>query len=84
MVAAYQGWAAAFAKGGAGAAREYTRRNFLSYQTLQMLGDMRAQFAAMMAEIGFLDAPKGARRSSSASKGSCWVRDAAAPSSAAG
>jgi ATP-dependent RNA helicase DHX29 len=74
MLAAYQGWVAAYKKSGAGAARDFARRNFLSFQTLQMLGDMRGQFAAMMAEIGFLDAPAGAKRSgNNGNKGSCWV-----------
>ena len=77
MVAAYQGWAEAYSNKGASAARDFARRHFLSFQTLQMLGDMRSQFAAMMAEIGFLEAPKGSRRSQ-ASKGTCWADDAAA------
>ena len=78
MVAAFQGWAVAYKNGGASAARDFSRRHFLSFQTLQMLSDMRAQFAVMLAEIGFLDSPRGSRRNAG-SKGTCWADDAAAP-----
>lgn len=51
VLAAYDGWQAAFAAGGARAAREYVQRRALSFMTLQMLKDMRAQFATMLADI---------------------------------
>ena len=36
-------------------AREYSRRHFLSEQTLDMLADMRWQYATMLADIGFVE-----------------------------
>lgn len=72
MVAAYAGWADAFCNKGASSARDFARRHFLSSTTLQMLSDMRAQFAAMMAEIGFLEGSGPSRRKATG-QGSCWV-----------
>ena len=51
LLAAYSGWARAFEAGGARAAREFAKKHALSYMTLQMLRDMRGQFAAMLADI---------------------------------
>ncbi|KAI3433652.1 hypothetical protein D9Q98_003461 [Chlorella vulgaris] len=61
MVAAVDGWLAARSKGGHQAAREYSRRHFLSQQALEMLADMRWQYASMLADIGFVAAPGGGR-----------------------
>ena len=49
----------------------------LSTQTLEMLADMRQQFAAMLADIGFVSAPKGALSWGRGSKGggAHWVDD---------
>jgi purine nucleoside permease len=51
MLAAYRGWHQAVVKGGPRLAREYTKRHCLSFSTLQMLRDMRNQFAAMLADV---------------------------------
>ncbi|GAQ84373.1 helicase domain-containing protein [Klebsormidium nitens] len=57
MVAAYEGWRRAVGTGGAPgkrAGREHCRKHFLNQQTLEMLADMRAQFATLLADIGFV------------------------------
>ena len=54
MAAAVDGWRAARRGGGRKAATEFARKFCLSEQTLDMLEDMRGQFAAMLADIGFL------------------------------
>ncbi|GBG62910.1 hypothetical protein CBR_g34282 [Chara braunii] len=59
MVAAYEGWRSSLEKGGSKAAREYCRKTFLSIQTLEMIRDMRRQFATLLADIGFVKLPKG-------------------------
>ena len=51
MLAAYDGWRACFERGGARLARDYAKRHCLSFVALQMLQDMRAQFAAMLGDI---------------------------------
>ena len=51
MLAAYSGWQAALTNGGPRLAREYTKKHCLSFQTLQMLKDMRYQFASMLADV---------------------------------
>ena len=53
MLAAYSGWQAALANGGPRLAREYTKKHCLSFQTLQMLKDMRYQFATMLADVKY-------------------------------
>jgi (p)ppGpp synthase/HD superfamily hydrolase len=53
MLAAYSGWQAALNNGGPRLAREYTKKHCLSFQTLQMLKDMRYQFASMLAEVKY-------------------------------
>ena len=46
----------------------------LSGQTLEMLGDMRGQFASMLADIGFVRAPgRGGPRGAKGS--AAWVDD---------
>ncbi|CAL8464644.1 g4179 [Coccomyxa elongata] len=60
MVAAFDGWQAAKGQGGRQPAVSYARKHMLSMQTLEMLADMRLQFAAMLADIGFVAVPKGA------------------------
>lgn len=50
----------------------------LSGQTLEMLADMRLQFAAMLADIGFISAPRGALnrgKGSNKNGGGHWVDD---------
>ena len=58
MLAAYNGWQAALERGGARAAREYVQRNCLAFNTLQMLRDMRSQFAAMLVDIRCAATPR--------------------------
>lgn len=60
MAAAVDGWLAARASGGHRAARDYARRHFLSEQALDMLADMRWQFATFLADIGFVAGGGGA------------------------
>ena len=57
MLAAYDGWQAALRSGGAKAGRDFVQRFCLSFQSLQTLRDMRAQFAAMLADIRCAAAP---------------------------
>ena len=57
-------------QGGKQAAGAFTRRHMLSGQTLEMLADMRMQFASMLADIGFVRAPQRGARGSAA-----WVED---------
>jgi ATP-dependent RNA helicase DHX29 len=59
MAAAVDGWLLARRKNsGRKAASEFARKYCLSEQTLDMLSDMRGQFASMLAEIGFLSTDK--------------------------
>lgn len=54
----------------------YARKHMLSGQTLEMLADMRLQFAAMLADIGFVAVPKGATGRGQAGKSASarhWV-----------
>ncbi|BDA49474.1 Putative ATP-dependent RNA helicase DHX57 at C-terminar half [Coccomyxa sp. Obi] len=76
MVAAFDGWQAAKGQGGRQPAASYARKHMLSGQTLEMLADMRQQFAAMLADIGFVAAPKSAAGRGQAGKssgGRHWV-----------
>ena len=57
-------------QGGRQAAGAFTRKHMLSGQTLEMLADMRMQFASMLADIGFVRAPQRGARGSAA-----WVDD---------
>eukprot|EP00850_Spirogloea_muscicola_P015823 SM000124S25955 [mRNA] locus=s124:410023:420711:+ [translate_table: standard] len=63
MAACYHHWADLLQKAGPRAAREYCRSSFLSYQTLEMLRDLRRQFANLLADIGFLRVPQASSRS---------------------
>eukprot|EP00887_Chlorella_sp_A99_P005373 scaffold1.g5373.t1 len=74
LAAAVAGWLAARASGGMGAARDYARRHCLSMQALDMLADMRAQFAAMLADIGFVTRGSGA-----GGQRARWADDPSAP-----
>jgi len=58
MAAAMHGWLSAAHQGGFKSAAEFARKHCLSVQTLDMLRDMRAQFANMVEDIGF-SAPGG-------------------------
>jgi len=59
MAAAVDGWLSSRRKNsGRKAASEFARKYCLSEQTLDMLSDMRGQFASMLAEIGFLSTDK--------------------------
>ncbi|PRW58696.1 helicase domain-containing [Chlorella sorokiniana] len=77
MVAAVDGWLAARDKGGHRGAREYSRRHFLSEQTLDMLADMRWQYATMLADIGVVAGP-GRGGGSGGGRGCTWMDDPAA------
>ena len=61
-------------QGGKQTAASFTRKHMLSGQTLEMLGDMRGQFASMLADIGFVRAPgRGGPRGAKGS--AAWVDD---------
>ncbi|DBA76164.1 TPA: hypothetical protein ACH3X1_009895 [Trebouxia sp. C0004] len=69
MAAAYNGWLAAKLKDGRQGGRVFARKHFLSEQTLDMLVDMRWQFACMLADIKLIGGnPRG-------SKGRDWMDD---------
>jgi len=59
LVRAFEGWTRARADGGVRCGWDYARRNFLSGNTLELMSDMRRQFAELLHAIGFL--PDGAR-----------------------
>ena len=59
LVRAFEGWERARRDGGNREGWEYCRRNFLSGNTLELMSDMRRQFADLLHGIGFL--PDGAR-----------------------
>lgn len=61
MAAAVDGWLAALKKDGKKGAGTFARKHFLSEQTLDMLRDMRAQFATMLADIGFARGSRSGR-----------------------
>jgi ATP-dependent RNA helicase DHX29 len=61
-------------QGGRQAAGSFTRKHMLSGQTLEMLADMRMQFASMLADIGFVRPPgRSAQRGVRGS--AAWVDD---------
>ena len=69
-------------QGGRQGGAAFARKHVLSGATLEMLADMRGQFATMLADIGFVKAPpRGARAGARDSKGSqgnrrgAWVDD---------
>ena len=70
MAAAVDGWLEARRKGKARAGADFAHKFCLSEQTLVMLEDMRGQFAAMLADIGFLTSD-GAH-----ARGRSWFDDA--------
>ncbi|KAL3158036.1 hypothetical protein ABBQ32_011644 [Trebouxia sp. C0010 RCD-2024] len=70
MAAAYDAWATAKHKDGKQGARVFARKHFLSEQTLEMLVDMRWQFACMLADTKLIAA------NSRSSKGRDWMDDA--------
>eukprot|EP00850_Spirogloea_muscicola_P015416 SM000117S25536 [mRNA] locus=s117:306081:317487:- [translate_table: standard] len=74
MAACYHHWADLLQKAGPRAAREYCRSSFLSYQTLEMLRDLRRQFANLLADIGFLKVPQQA-----SSRSADWADDLSKP-----
>ena len=59
LVRAFEGWTRARADGGVRCGWDYARRHFLSGNTLELMSDMRRQFAELLHAIGFL--PDGAR-----------------------
>ncbi|GAB4817860.1 hypothetical protein N2152v2_004906 [Parachlorella kessleri] len=90
MVAAFDGWLAARREGGPQGGRQHSRKHFLSEATLDMLADMRQQFASMLVDIGFVDrhgrsgdsqggAADGGRRVSRGSTHKAWFDDQATP-----
>ena len=76
MAAAVAGWEAARAKLGRAGAATYARKNLLAGQTLELLADMRAQFAGMLGDARFVAAPRGGR--GNLRSGAAWVDDPAA------
>ena len=81
--AAYAGWAAARAKGGRAAGAAHARSLCLSIQALEMLRDMRAQFAAMLADSGFVrDAGRRRGGGGGGGGGEAWFDDLAHPANA--
>ncbi len=83
MAAAVDGWLLERRKSRK-AASEFSRKYCLSEQTLDMLSDMRGQFASMLAEIGFLstDKSKSSLRSTPSTPGQMrvpWYDDSTLP-----
>lgn len=66
------------AQGGRAGAAAYAKKHLLAGQTLEMLGDMRSQFASMLADAHFVAPPAGGRGRGSNPKGSSWADDPAA------
>ena len=65
-------------QGGRQGSAAFARKHVLSSATLEMLADMRGQFATMLADIGFVKAPpRGARdrSGSKTNKRGAWVDD---------
>jgi ATP-dependent RNA helicase DHX29 len=78
--AAYAGWAAERARGGRGAGAAYARAQCLSTQALEMLRDMRGQFAAMLADSGFVAKVRGGGGGGGAGAGAAaWYDSPAHP-----
>ncbi|GKA13759.1 DExH-box ATP-dependent RNA helicase DExH1 isoform X1 [Tanacetum coccineum] len=57
LLKAFEGWKDAKRSGNE---RSFCWENFLSGQTLKMIGDMRLQFLDLLSDIGFVDKSKGA------------------------
>lgn len=66
------------AQGGRGGAVAYAKKHLLAGQTLDMLADMRSQFASMLADARFVAPPAGGRGRGPKPKGSSWADDPAA------
>ena len=83
--AAYAGWVAARASGGKAAAATHARSLCLSTQALEMLRDMRGQFATMLADAGLVR-PLGPRaqggRRGGGSDAAAWYDEPAHPANA--
>jgi ATP-dependent RNA helicase DHX29 len=63
-------------QGGRGQAQAYARKQMLSWQTLEMLREMRMQFASMLADINFMTAPSGMSKRGQTAR---WADDPKAP-----
>lgn len=66
------------AQGGRAGAAAYAKKHLLAGQTLDMLADMRSQFAGMLADARFVASPAGGRGRGPHPKGSSWADDPAA------
>ena len=55
IVAAFNGWQAARERGGPGAGRAFCEEHFLSGQTIESIAKLRADFAGILADLGFVD-----------------------------
>lgn len=55
MASAIQGWITARAKGGKSSAIQYAKNNSISIQNVEIIMEMRRQFANMLAEAGLLE-----------------------------
>ena len=65
------------AQGGRAGAAAYAKKHLLAGQTLDMLADMRSQFAGMLADARFVAPPAGGRGRGNP-KGPSWADDPAA------
>jgi len=74
---------ALYGQGGRGGAGAYAKKHVLAGQTLEMLADMRRQFAGMLADARFVaPAPRAGGRSGRRGDpggGAAWADDPAAP-----
>ena len=59
MLAAFNGWRDEQAVSGKRGGKRFSRAHFLSESTLQMISDLRAQLAAMLADVGFIQTRRG-------------------------
>ncbi|EFJ19934.1 hypothetical protein SELMODRAFT_177444 [Selaginella moellendorffii] len=66
IVAAYENWRRLVTQGGARAARQFCDASFLSMPVLNMLREMRLQFAKLLKDIGFIS--KGDNRAADIDK----------------
>ena len=60
LLKAYQGWEQSRSAGGKAAERRYLSDNFLSGNTLRMIGQMKSQFQQQLREIGFYNRKEAA------------------------
>ena len=61
MLAAFNGWRDEQIVSGKRGGKRFSRAHYLSESTLQMISDLRAQLAAMLADVGFIQAGRGSR-----------------------